>query len=256
MNILTYSKPALYDLAFSYRDIEAEVATFSNWFRQLNDATDDPSSVIEIACGPARHLHGFSKQGAVAFGLDQSPEMCAYAESLAEGRSVPQFTRGDMSSFQLEQKVHLVLLAINSVHHLLQLDQLRSMFQCVSEHMNPNGIFIIEASRHPVFVEPGGAFWRQERLEDYVDAEWRWTNDADTVRLDGVIKGEPITIDDQFPMQRWQVANLLEAAEVARLQVCGYFGDFESDLEGLENQVMELKTKEPLHNCLLFRRTL
>jgi SAM-dependent methyltransferase len=209
--------------------------------------------MIEIACGPARHLHEFSKKGAIAFGLDQSPEMCAYAESLLDGRSFPQFTWGNMCDFQLEQKVDLVLLAINSVHHLLELDQLLSMFQCVSKHMNTGSLFIIEASRHPAVVVPGGAVWRQERLEDYVDAEWCWNNDIDTVRLDGVIKGEPLTIEDQFPMQRWQADNLIEAAQAAGLGVCGYFGDFERDLEGLENKAMELTTEEPLHNCLLFR---
>jgi hypothetical protein len=64
-----------------------------------------------------------------------------------------------MCGFQLEQKVDLVLLAIDSVHHLLELDQLHSMFQCVSEHMNTGSIFIVEASRHPAVVVPGAAGW-------------------------------------------------------------------------------------------------
>jgi len=54
-------------------------------------------------------------------------------------------------------------------------------------------------------------------------------------------------------MQRRQAGNLIEAAEAAGLEVCGYFGDLERNLEGLESQLMELTTKEPLHNCLLFR---
>jgi hypothetical protein len=54
-------------------------------------------------------------------------------------------------------------------------------------------------------------------------------------------------------MQRWQADNLIEAAQPSGLGVCGYFGDFERDLEGLENKAMELTREEPLHNCLLFR---
>lgn len=47
-----YRHPALYDLAFSYRDYEADANTLLAWYQQLSGVATPPKTVLELACGP------------------------------------------------------------------------------------------------------------------------------------------------------------------------------------------------------------
>ena len=78
-----YGNPRAYDLLFSYRDYPKEIATLVQWYTVATGADRAPGSVLELACGPARHAVEFSRNSIQVTGLDLSQEMCAYAESLA-----------------------------------------------------------------------------------------------------------------------------------------------------------------------------
>ena len=50
-----YSLPALYDLAFGYRDYEGEVEFLFSKHMEIVGSSVPPKSILEIAAGPARH---------------------------------------------------------------------------------------------------------------------------------------------------------------------------------------------------------
>ena len=73
-----------YEIAFSYRDVAAEVDALLRWC----DAR--PTAVLEVAAGPAEHAIECVRRGMRATALDLSAAMCerAVANAAAAGVSL------------------------------------------------------------------------------------------------------------------------------------------------------------------------
>ena len=132
-----YSRPDMYDAAFSYRNYKSEVKFLMDCYKRHASSGQPPGtpvqSVLELGCGPARHLLGFSKAGLpVVVGLDASDDMLAYAQSLAaaappapsgkgkgnnnKAPTTVQLVKGDMASFDLPQKdLDMVICLLGTV---------------------------------------------------------------------------------------------------------------------------------------------
>jgi SAM-dependent methyltransferase len=80
-----YSMPALYDMAFGYRNFEEEVDFLLDQHRLLNEG-NAPRRILELAAGPARHsidaLKSYSYVES-ATAIDNSAEMIEYAKEIA-----------------------------------------------------------------------------------------------------------------------------------------------------------------------------
>ena len=72
-----YSAPRVYDLAFSYRNYEREVSELMAWHRDVSRGGRPPESVLELACGPGRHMLEFARAGIRGWGVEISEAMCA-----------------------------------------------------------------------------------------------------------------------------------------------------------------------------------
>ncbi|MCC7539707.1 MAG: class I SAM-dependent methyltransferase, partial [Deltaproteobacteria bacterium] len=101
-----YAAPFVYDLAFSYRDIDRERTFLADVYERRRGR--GPASFVELAAGPARHALAFAAMGIRSHAVDLSPEMVAYGRELADARNVHlAYERGDMRSFTLEAPVDL-----------------------------------------------------------------------------------------------------------------------------------------------------
>src|SRR6266576_2840214 len=78
-----YDEPWAYELACSFRDVPGEVDVLLGWYVEQYGGL--PSSVLELAAGPAEHSREFDRRGIKATALDLNPAMCAYAASKAAG---------------------------------------------------------------------------------------------------------------------------------------------------------------------------
>jgi SAM-dependent methyltransferase len=131
----------------------------------LRDYAPEAQSVLELACGTGI----ITKELAGAYtvtGLDLSPEMIAIAK-----QKLPQakFKVGDMASFRLGKTFDVVLCLFDSVNHLLEWDDWRSMFQSVDEHLNKGGLFVFDINtlRRLEWLADNSAFSKQLG-EDYM----------------------------------------------------------------------------------------
>ncbi|MBV9096512.1 MAG: hypothetical protein JO079_00515, partial [Frankiaceae bacterium] len=75
-----YDAARAYALAFSYRDIPAEVDALLGWAHSIG--VRNVASVLELAAGPADHAREFASRGVAATALDNSVAMTEYAKSL------------------------------------------------------------------------------------------------------------------------------------------------------------------------------
>lgn len=95
-----YSSPRVYDIAFSFRDFEAEAAFLLQAHQEF--CNQRLSCFLDVGCGPARHAILLAEAGvAKCLGVDISQEMISYAKSCAINRNVQSkvhLIQGDMTS--------------------------------------------------------------------------------------------------------------------------------------------------------------
>jgi SAM-dependent methyltransferase len=150
--------PALYDLAFGYRNFDEEVQFLVEQHQYLHQG-QPPKRILELAAGPARHsieaIGASYIQSATA--LDNSPEMIDYAKEIAneelasnhKDTNVFDYIQADMTDFELEEQSYdSAWLLLGSLQHLTTNPQVISCFQCVQRVLRPRGTFILELP-HP-----------------------------------------------------------------------------------------------------------
>lgn len=152
-----YSLPALYDLAFGYRDYDEEVDFLMMTHERL--AGRPAETVVELAAGPARHSMSAlalpSVRSVVA--VDVSPQMAAYAQEVAaetlekDELDCFDYRVEDMRVFELREgdpKIDTAWILLGSLQHLLENKDVIRCFQSVCEALAHDGTLILELP-HP-----------------------------------------------------------------------------------------------------------
>jgi SAM-dependent methyltransferase len=101
-----------------------------------------PASLLELGCGTGSILTRLTP-GPTLTGLDRSPGMLAIAaQKVPEARLI----EGDMASFSLDERFDVVLCVFDSLNHLVDFDQWRSMFAAVHHHLHEGGLFCFDVN--------------------------------------------------------------------------------------------------------------
>jgi SAM-dependent methyltransferase len=137
-----YDAPRYYEIAFSFRDYEREVALLVDLHDRLGQG--ELRSVLEIASGPASHLKALHRRGIAYTGLDLSSEMIDYASRRAsELGARARFVQQDFCRFELDEHVDLAFVLLGS---LMLPDQaaLVSHFDSVARCLGPGGLYLLD----------------------------------------------------------------------------------------------------------------
>lgn len=174
-----YSHAELYDLAFSYRNIDQETQFLLSCYQQATGQA--AQRVLELACGPARHALACANQGLQASALDCSTDMLAYAQTLAAERGLNLETLlADMRDFQLSAPVDLAFTLLDSTAYLLTQADFLDHLKAVAQNLNSEGLYILEMS-HPADVlghnQRVSTEWEMERDGLRVEMSWSHPND-------------------------------------------------------------------------------
>jgi SAM-dependent methyltransferase len=238
-----YDDPALYELAFSYRDVRSEVDVLAAWYKRRHNGSP-PGRVLEVAAGPAAHAIEFARRGGKVTTLDASPVMCAYAHRRAEEEGVRlEVVEGDMVAMPLGRKrFDLALVMLDSASHILDLDAMVSHLRGVGTHLVPGGLYAMEMS-HPADFLAGAAKtqdrWRLTRDGKRVDV--RFTSplgafDAATqiwncnITVKVTESGREKVLRDRVALRRWTAVELDAAARLAgNVRVVARYGSFDLD---------------------------
>ena len=199
--------PALYDLAFGYRNHEEEVNFLIGQHQALHEGKP-PSRILELAAGPARHsIYALeSSQVKSATALDNSPEMVEYGRSIAsEGLDVDSldnfiYVNDDMADFQLPgDPFDSAWILLGSLQHLTTNEQVISCFQSINNSLAPGGTLILELP-HPretfTMVECTRNGWEvpleDENGEENGELAIVWGDDNDEFDDDVIFMGNGI----------------------------------------------------------------
>jgi SAM-dependent methyltransferase len=235
-----YDEPEFYEAACAYRDVPAEVDALLRWSAKHGAP---PRSVLELAAGPAEHARNLARRGLEATALDLSPAMCARARDLAQAAGIRlTVVQGDMRDFSLPGRFDLAITMLNSLCHLMSLDDMLRHLTAVARHLDRGGLYIVELA-HPA------DFFAAERR---TSSEWSTEVDDGTVsvrwgahdRIDPVTqvtrehvsvtyhkRGGPVrTVTDVVPNRFWTATELTAAIRLAGgLAVVASYGDFDTD---------------------------
>ena len=187
-----YDRARCYDVAFGSRDVAAECdALVALATQHLGRA---PSSVLELAAGPARHAREFARRGLAATALDASPAMLEHASTLATRDGVSlQVACADMIDFTLPKRFDLAVLLMDSASYLLDNDAVLRHLACVARHLVPGGVYVLEMS-HPRDAFGVGAsnntHWTSEAEGLRVTMRWGQEGDA----FDPVTQIDEVTV--------------------------------------------------------------
>jgi SAM-dependent methyltransferase len=239
-----YDEPELYELACAYRDVPGEVEALARWFRRharlAGTAAADPGSVLELAAGPAEHALEFARRGARATALDLSPAMCARARDKARRDGLElTVVQADMRDFRLEPRYDLVVTMLNSVCHLMTLDDLVAHLRTAAAHTAPGGLYIMELA-HPADllgrVPRTSSEWDSDMGPRHVHVRWGGGDDAidpvtqvtrEHVRITVRDAAGSRTLTDVVPNRFWTATEVTAATRVAGgFTVTATYGDF------------------------------
>jgi SAM-dependent methyltransferase len=261
-----YDEPELYEAACAYRDVPGEVEALLRWSGQHRVSEAGPlRSVLELAAGPAEHARELARRGLDATTLDLSPAMCARAGDLAAKDAVGlTVVQADMRDFSLPGRFDLAITMLNSLCHLLTLDDLLQHLASVARHVAPGGLYVIELA-HPA------DFFAAERR---TSSEWTSEVDGGTVsvrwgggkdEIDPVTQitrehvsvtyhkrgGAVRTVTDVVPNRFWTATELTAAVRLAGgFAVVASYGDFDADtpVEAADawRMIVVLRREDPL----------
>jgi SAM-dependent methyltransferase len=137
-----YDDPKYYELAFSFRDIPAEVDVFEALITQYSRIP--VSQVLELGCGPAPHLVELARRGYRYVGLDLSRPMLASAQQRAGLLQIPaKFHLASMIDFRLEEPVDFAFILLGSLY-ASNTTELLFHFDAISRALKPGGLYLLD----------------------------------------------------------------------------------------------------------------
>lgn len=102
------------------------------------------SSVLDLACGTGAQTALLAQSIAEVVGLDASEPMLIRARERSSALPSIRYVRHDFRNFKICQEFDAVVCASNSINYVRSLDELAQVFQCVSDHLRPNGLFVFD----------------------------------------------------------------------------------------------------------------
>lgn len=162
-----------------------------------------------------------------------------------------QIVRADMRDFGLTEPVDLAITMLDSVSHLLTLDDLVMYLSCIGDNLREGGCCIVEMSHPRDFIgsRPSTATqWTAARGEERVTVHWGGGLEGDPDPIDPITQVSaarvimeyvrdsepPVQIDDVVLQRGWTATEVEAAVRLTNCMVIAKrYGSFEGDpLEG------------------------
>jgi len=137
-----YRYPQYYEIAYSYRNIAAEVDVMEEAVRKYSKIP--VQTVLELACGNSPHMLELAARGYDYYGLDISPTMIEFAQEKAREHGLDvHFYLANFVDFQIEKPVDFVYIMLGSLY-VNNTEELLSHFANVYQALKPGGLYFLE----------------------------------------------------------------------------------------------------------------
>lgn len=156
-----YDNPKYYDIAFSFRDIPAEVDAMEACINRYSRVS--VLSVLEVGCGNSPHFEELARRGYRYVGLDLSEAMLKYSRDKAQSLGIDaEIVRGDMAEFSLGFKVDFAFVALGSLY-VKNTAGLFGHLDAMANSMNAGGLYLLDWCVQFRPLETKTEIWEMER---------------------------------------------------------------------------------------------
>jgi ubiquinone/menaquinone biosynthesis C-methylase UbiE len=177
-----YKKAREYDLVMGEF---ANHATLDFYRRQIL-RYGEPA--LELACGSGRLLIPLIKAGLDVIGLDISREMLDLAREKAVGQNVQvSLIQADVCSFDLGNTFNTILIATQSMQHLLKRDDLEAGLTSIQRHLKSQSRLVIE------IFNPSLSLLSRDPEQRYPVGMYRRTDGGGSVLVTEVVRYDAAT---------------------------------------------------------------
>lgn len=133
-----------------------------------------PRQILDLACGTGSLTALLASKGYVMTGIDRAEGMLTVAHEKAKEQNLQiTFHHGDMLNFRLDQQFDAILCTYDSINYAGNENELSSMFETVSDHLVPDGLFIFDVTTERNIVEH---FHNKTFAENHEDYSYIWKN--------------------------------------------------------------------------------
>lgn len=147
-----------YDTLYQFKDYKAEADYVMSLLAPTDQATsvkdmaNKHATLLDLGTGTGKHASLFAQAGYDVTGIDRSPQMLAHAT-----KAFPHinFNKGDITNFSLNTKFDAVTCLFHVSSYLTTNQLLQSYFNCVSEHLKPEGRFVFDFWYGPAALSGG-----------------------------------------------------------------------------------------------------
>lgn len=139
-----YDNPKYYEIAFSFRDIPAEVDFVEEVIKKYSGVS--VKTILEIASGNSPHLQELCSRGYWYIGFESNDEMIAYTRAKIEQHSYnAKILKGNLVNFSISEVVDCALLFLGSLYVKSDAD-LKSHLNSLSKTLNPGGLYFLDGA--------------------------------------------------------------------------------------------------------------
>lgn len=153
--------------------------------------------VLELACGTGVLSIPIAKDGYDVTGLDLSDDMLSRARGKAEGIENIRFIHGNMSDFKTGEKYRTIFVGFNSVCHLSGYDEIKGLIDCVKEHLENDGIFVLDC-----FI-PGISYLSRDKDRHYPVIDENGLKITETSEYDPIEQINHIKWHYEYKNEKW-----------------------------------------------------
>ena len=183
--------------------------------------------VVDVPCGPGRHLVHWARLGCFCVGIDLSPFMLQLARDRATSEGVAVgLIRGRMEQLPIKSAVaDVVTNLFNSFGYLDEASNEKVVIEA-ARVLKPGGLFLLD-TRNPVIQILCAPYGEETALADGRKFVSRAHYDADTKRL--WVVWEEVEGKGRYDasIRLYSLAELEAMFERARLEVVNIWGDFQ-----------------------------
>ena len=131
---MEYGKMAkYYDLFYKDKDYNKEI----NFIVSL---INDRKTILDVGCGTGIHMHLLESIGYVVDGIDLSKDMLDIADSRVNGKVY----QGNLLDYKINKKYDVIISMFAVFNHLNSYEELEQGIINSYNHLNDNGILIID----------------------------------------------------------------------------------------------------------------
>ena len=133
----------------------------------LLDHMPEKAKILDLCCGTGHVMAALTKQGYHVTGIDGSKAMLNYADQNASASGIIQ---SDARSFTTETQFDAVISTSASLNHMMTLDDLKRVFQCVHNALKEGGMFTFDMNHSDQMQK----WWRGRIVEGEIESNYAW----------------------------------------------------------------------------------